>query len=249
MAAGIAHELNQPLLGVRGLAEHLLIARQRGWDLSEDKIREKLSLVMQQADRMAHIIEHVRVFAREAGKPDCCQVKWNQVVESALHMIGAQLHSRGFDVQSELAEDLPLVSANPFSLEEIVLNLVFNARDAVQKRFDAGHPLRPPDIRLRTCAQGEPPDRRVQFQVIDTGGGIPKDRIDKVFDPFYTTKPTNEGTGLGLSICKSIAAQFDGTMQLESTVGEGTTATVSLPAIVDVQERGESEQYSVISDQ
>jgi C4-dicarboxylate-specific signal transduction histidine kinase len=150
MAAGIAHELNQPLVGVRGLAEHLLLAMQRGWDLPEDKVRQKLSLVIQQADRMSQIIDHVRVFAREADKPECCSVKWNEVIEAALQMIGAQLRSRGLAVQTELAEDLPLVSANPFSLEEILLNLVFNARDAVLQRSSAGHPLRPPDIRLRS---------------------------------------------------------------------------------------------------
>jgi two-component system NtrC family sensor kinase len=233
MSAGIAHELNQPLVGVRGLAEHLLLAMQRGWDLPEEKIQEKLRLVIQQADRMSHIIDHVRVFAREAGKPDCRPVEWDKVIDSGLQMVGAQLRSRGITVVTELAEDLPCVLANPFSLEEVLLNLLSNARDAVEQRGDVEEGPRTADIRLRTSLRRNGSDWRAELKVIDRGIGISDGRIERVFDPFYTTKPADQGTGLGLSICRSIVAQFNGEIVLHSTVGVGTTVTVSLPASLD----------------
>ena len=120
MAAGIAHELNQPLVGVRGLAEHILIAMDRGWDLTEEKLRDRLTRVVEQADRMVHIIEHVRMFAREAGRPNPVPVQANDVVRSGMEMLGAQFRSHGLELASELSEGLPLVFANPFSLEEVI---------------------------------------------------------------------------------------------------------------------------------
>ena len=138
MAAGIAHELNQPLVGVRGLAAHILNGMDRGWELGEEKIRQRIFKIVEQADRMVHIIEHVRMFAREAGKPELSPLQVNEVVRSAMDMLGAQFRSHGVDLDCELAEDLPLVVANPFSLEEVILNLLNNARDAVGGRAPEG---------------------------------------------------------------------------------------------------------------
>lgn len=237
MAAGIAHELNQPLVGVRGLAEHLLLGVERGWDLPAAKMREKLSLVVEQADRMSHIIEHVRVFAREAGKPECCTVQINEVIRSAVSLLGTQLRSRGIVLQTELADGLPVVLANPFSLEEVVLNLISNARHAVEQRMETGTPApaKQPGILLRTDARREAENMGVEFHVIDSGHGIPDELLERVFEPFFTTKRPGQGTGLGLSICKSIVEQFDGSIEIQSTVGEGTAVSVSLPVEVSQQ--------------
>ena len=108
MAAGIAHELNQPLVGVRGLAEHILIAQDRGWNMDARTIREKVATIVEQADRMSHIIEHVRIFAREAGKPELRPVNLNDVVESSITLLGAQFSSHGLTIEKSLATDLPL---------------------------------------------------------------------------------------------------------------------------------------------
>lgn len=230
MAAGIAHELNQPLVGVRGLAEHLLLGMERGWDLLPEKVREKLPLVVEQADRMTHIIEHVRVFAREAGKPERCATQVNDVIRSAISMLGAQLQSHGITLATELADGLPVVLANPFSLEEVVLNLISNARDAVEQQVAGPDPKEQPDILIRTQVRRSGKDEYLEFRVIDAGDGIPEEAIERVFEPFFTTKPPGKGTGLGLSICKSIVEQFDGTIEITSESSKGTTVTVSLPA-------------------
>lgn len=135
MATGIAHELNQPLVGVRGLAEHLLIGLNRGWDLSEDKVREKLSLIIEQADRMSHIIDHVRLFARSADKQEIFRVRVNEVVRSAVELVTSQLQARSILLESTLCPADCYIRANPFSLEEVILNLLINARDAIEEKI------------------------------------------------------------------------------------------------------------------
>ena len=229
MAAGIAHELNQPLVGVRGLAEHLLIGMDRGWELAAEKLRDRLTLIVEQADRMSHIIEHVRMFAREAGKPEMHPVQVNDVVRSAMDMLGAQFRSRGLELECKLTETLPLVSANHFSLEEVIINLVINARDAVEERLKDGDLSSPPRVLLRTLLEPEGTEQHVKIEVIDWGVGIPQDLLAKVFEPFFTTKGPNSGTGLGLSISKSIIEQFSSTIHIQSTLGQGTTVIISLP--------------------
>ena len=230
MAAGIAHELNQPLSGVRGIAEHILIGMGRQWDLSPEKLQEKLQLIIEQSDRMTHVIEHVRTFARGADNLDLIPVKVNEVIESSTGLIGTQLKSRGVNLAHHLAPDLPEVMANPFSLEEVVLNLIANARDAVEDKMQQTPPLTPPQILIRSLRSGNGARRRVHIEVSDEGTGIPREILGKVFDPFFTTKDPDTGTGLGLAISRSIVEGFGGTIQIDSRPGEGTAVTVSLPA-------------------
>lgn len=230
MAAGIAHELNQPLVGVRGLAEHLLLAIKRGWDLDPERMQKKLQGIVDQADRMSHIIQHVRTFSQRSGNASFMRVNLNDVVAAALELMEAQLRSRGLVVQRRLDASLPEVLANPFSLEEVVLNCLSNARDAIEERAAASnHADSPCLITLRTRVRGRGKGRLVQLDITDTGIGIPPDMLEKVFDPFYTTKGPDRGTGLGLPISKSIVDNSGGTLTLQSRPMSGTTVTVAFP--------------------
>jgi PAS domain S-box-containing protein len=239
MAAGIAHELNQPLQGVRGMAERLLISLDREWELTEETIRDRAGTIIEQADRMVNIIEHVRIFARESGKPELRPVKVNDVVRAGMDLLGTQLRSRGIQLDRELMESLPVISANPFSLEEVVINLLINARDAVEEQMKTGSVSTPPRILLRTLLDQTGESEWVKIEVIDNGIGIPEDIVEYVFDPFFTTKGPDRGTGLGLSISRSIVEGFGGTIYINSTFGSGTTATISLPV---EQSRSQEEQ-------
>ncbi len=230
MAAGIAHELNQPLVGVRGLAEHILISMDRKWDLSEDKLRTRLQRIIEQADRMVHIIDHVRLFAREAGKPDVSPVQVNEVVGSGVDMLGAQFRTRGVTLECQLAEDLPLVMGNPYSLEEVVLNLLSNARDAVEARFGDSEGPAPGLVQVETRLDKRGPELRVVLEVEDNGTGIAEDVLARVFDPFFTTKAPDKGTGLGLAISRSIVEDIGGRISARSKKDEGTVVTISMPA-------------------
>ncbi|MDP6776129.1 MAG: response regulator [Candidatus Latescibacteria bacterium] len=233
MAAGMAHELSQPLMGVRGLAEHILIGMQRGWDLTDERLRSRLDRIIEQADRMVHIIDHVRMFAREAKNPETTSVEVNDVVRSAVEFLGAQLGARGIQVKFELSEDLPAISANPFSLEEVILNLLTNARDAVVDRVEADPKGPPGHVMLSTGSVGVSPGSGVSIDVTDNGGGISEAVRAQAFDPFFTTKDPDKGTGLGLSISKSIVEQFDGTIRIHSSCGGGTTFRLCFPALYE----------------
>ena len=233
MAAGIAHELNQPLVGVRGLAEHILIGLDRKWQLTEEVLRDRMGRIVEQSDRMVHIIEHIRLFAREAGNPEVSQVAINDVVQSAVDLLGAQFRSHGLEFQVSLADESPTVLANRFSLEEVLINLLSNARDAVESRRQRD-PTASALIRLCTATQeGTGESSSVQVEIADSGDGIPEDMLAKIFDPFFTTKDPDKGTGLGLSISKSIVEQLGGALTIDSEPGTGTRATVSLPAVFE----------------
>ena len=228
MAAGIAHELNQPLSGVRGLAEHLLIAMNRGWRIPPEKQREKLALIIEQADRMIHIVNHVRLFAKEAGRPEKRPVNLNDVVNSCMDILGRQFRGQGVKLALELEDALDKAFVNPFSIEEVLINLMTNARDAVEERMGKEADFSP-EVRIRTWQDRKDPNTPLKIQVIDNGAGIAPETLPMVFDPFFTTKGPDRGTGLGLSICKSIVEQFGGAIEIESEPGHGTTATISLP--------------------
>ena len=220
MAAGIAHELNQPLAGVRGLAEHTLIGMDRDWQLEPDTLRDRLTRIIDQVERMVHIIEHIRMFAREAGEPKLDAVNINDVALAARELLGAQLLAHGINLQLTLAEDLPTVMANRFSLEEVLLNLLTNARDAVDTTRDS-------DQRVDVATRRDGADR-VAIEVADNGPGIPAQVIERIFDPFFTTKDPDKGTGLGLAISKTIVEQVQGRLAVH-TNGGGTRFVVSLP--------------------
>ena len=242
MAAGIAHELNQPLVGVRGLAEHIVIAQDRGWNLSDQAIRKKASTIVEQADRMTHIIEHVRIFARDAGQVELRPVDVNEVVESSLSLLGTQLASHGLHVEMNLSPDIPSIQANPFSLEEVVLNLLINARDAVEERLQAEPDFPAPGIVLRTDTTSVDGQTLARIEVSDNGVGIPEEIRAKLFDPFFTTKGPDKGTGLGLAISKSIIEDFGGQLSVISHPEDGTSATIALP----ITEKQQSEEATIV---
>ncbi len=221
MAAGIAHEINQPLVGVRGLAEHILLGLERGWDSSGETLKSRVEKIIEQADRMDHIVEHVRMFAREGDRATFEQVNVNDVAESAAALLTSPFRQEGVRLDTELGTELPPVHANVFSLEEVLINLLNNARDAELDRPE----VESPRVLLQTQVQGE----NVQIAVIDHGIGIPKEYSDRIFDPFFTTKEPNKGSGLGLAISRNIVDDFGGKLEIRSTPDKGCTALISLP--------------------
>ncbi|MDD5705998.1 MAG: ATP-binding protein [Kiritimatiellae bacterium] len=224
MAAGIAHELNQPLGGIRALAEQTLIAMRRNWTVDPADLRQELQMIVEQADRMSHIINHVRLFARQAGKPELTPTDMNEVIEGSAGMVRAQFQSRGIAIAMELTSPVPAVSVNPFSMEEVFLNLLSNARDAIESLPGNGGTI---TMRSSTVTSGG--RQWVCMEVGDCGPGIPSAVLDRIFDPFFTTKSPDRGTGLGLPIARSIVESFGGSIRVESPPAGGTLVTVLLP--------------------
>jgi signal transduction histidine kinase len=230
MAAGIAHELNQPLVGIRGMAEILQMNLETGNALRPEKTANRLSLILAQVDRMVHIIDHVRRFARESGRPETQRADLNDIVRSGVSLLQNQFHGRGISMVLDLSQNSMPVEVNPFSMEEVILNLLSNARDSMEARRE-GDALGDyaPEVRVATWNGMEGEEERVFLSIQDNGLGIPQPVAARIFDPFFTTKPPDRGTGLGLSICKSITEEFFGKIEVSGEEGKGATFFLSFP--------------------
>lgn len=225
MATGMAHELNQPLQGIRGLAERCVLKAKRNQVLTQEEVLNRLNDIVNQTERMTHIIEHTRLFAKEAGHPIVQSVNVNDVVKDATKLLVTQFRARGVHTLVRPTSHLPQVKINPFSLEEVIINLLLNARDAVEENLKAEPDLTPPHIVIQTKKN----HNRVKIIIKDQGIGIPSDLQTRIFEPFFTTKSSDQGTGLGLSVSQSIVEQFGGQLEIAPQKTGGTQATISFP--------------------
>ena len=203
MATGVAHELNQPL-SVIGMASENLIRRAQKGNLDEDYLVSKLERIHAQTRRAAQVIDHMRIFGRpasgEARDIDTCKV-----VHDALGLIGEQLRLANIDVQIDLDPECPAVRGHHVQLEQVLLNLLGNAQDALGRS-----PGNPGKIHISTSqlATGD----QILLKIGDTGGGIDPALLERIFEPFFTTKEVGQGTGLGLSISYGIIRDMGGTI-------------------------------------
>ena len=215
LVSGVAHELNNPLTSIAGLAEFLL-------EQPEDAVpdRDHLRVIAEEAQRAGGIVRNLLTFARK-GTAQREPVDLSDVVRRTLFLMGWELKLQNITVEQHLAADLPPVRGDRQQLQQVVLNLMSNAAQAVAA-LPPGLPRR---IALSTAAEHD----RVVVSVADTGLGIPADVVPQIFSPFFTTKPLGEGTGLGLFISYGIVEGHGGTLTAESRPGAGATFTVSLP--------------------
>jgi signal transduction histidine kinase len=216
LSAGLAHEINNPLAAIKMYAQNLKRSQQRG-TLDETMLTKNLTSIDTLVDKISHVITHFRDFSRQSSNT-FKNVAINEQLLSALDMFGEQLSLHDIKVTCQLAEQLPPVWGDANQLEQVMVNLIANARDAL-----AEQPSR--ELRLSTLrANGH-----VVVEVSDTGHGIPPAVIDHIFEPFYTTKEPGQGTGLGLAISRSIIEDHQGQLEVESTPGQGTTFRLLLP--------------------
>jgi C4-dicarboxylate-specific signal transduction histidine kinase len=216
LTTGVAHELNNPLNNI-GLYVGNVIDRIRlGADDSEPLVSD-LEKAMEQVRKATEIISHLRTFGR-AARVSIGQVDVDDVIERSLLLVHEQLRLRGIEVELELCPDELLVVANPIQLEQVFINLLTNARDALadSKRKT---------IRIASSRDGE----KIRIAFSDTGPGIPLELQQRIFDPFFTTKEVGTGTGLGLSITYSILKEYGGEISVDSRPGKGATFLVELP--------------------
>lgn len=148
------------------------------------------------------------------------------MIDSATGLLEAQFQARGIALIRETGAPLPNVSANLYSLEEVLIDLLVNARDATEDRMASDTPPESPSLTIRTHEE----TAQVILEVADEECGIPENIKPKIFDPFFTTKDPDRGTGLGLAVCKSLVEQFGGTIAIRSQPEHGITVTVSLPS-------------------
>lgn len=214
MAAGVAHEINNPLTGVVTFA-HLLLKRVP--PDSEDA--EDINVIIEQADRCARIIKNLLMFAR-AGTTEKGEVNVNDVLNKAIFMLRNQ--EKFYNIKFKIDQDpSPLMTFGDFSqFQQIFLNMLINAADAMNEQGTI-------TVATRKIVENAKPYAEIEFT--DTGCGIKKEDMSKLFEPFFTTKPAEKGTGLGLSVSHGIVAQCGGNIKVESKEGEGTSFFVRLP--------------------
>jgi len=214
MSAAIAHEINQPLAAIRTFMASTKIFAQRG---EVAQVARNLDLITDLAERMASITGHLKTFARksEPGHPEPVAVE--RAVERTLVLMAGQIRAAGVRIETDIAPGL-LVTGQAVQLEQVILNLIRNALDAVAGRDQ-------PWIRIRARATAD----TVSIAVADNGHGISAAEIDRIFDPFFTTKPLGKGLGLGLSISYGIVQDFGGQIHANNRPEGGAELTVELP--------------------
>jgi len=237
LAAGVAHELNQPLMVVRGITQVLNRQIDKG-RIGIEEVSEQLEPVERNTKRMMNIINHLRTFSRQS-KAEFYPVDLNTVIEESFLMIGEQLRVRNIDVIKKLDPDLPKIKGDTNQLEQVVLNLITNARDAItSKNGDQGADAHQGEtIEIVTSRIASDTDY-IGIRVKDTGTGIEKKDLNSIFDPFYSTKEVGKGTGLGLSISYGIISDHNGKIEVSETGPGGTTFSIRLP-IYREQEKGD----------
>ena len=232
LASGVAHELNQPLMVIRGNTQ-LIQRNLRKNNLDNNDLMEQLEPILRNTKRMMNIINHLRTFSRQS-QSDLKPVDLNETLDDAFLMMGEQLRLRNIEVKKQFTPDLPKVDADANQLEQVFLNLITNARDAILQRSEVRGRL---EIITR---MGEADNQQssiinhqsqnfVEILIRDNGGGIPSENMEKIFDPFFTTKEVGKGTGLGLSISYGIIKDHQGEISVAETSPAGTTFRIKLP--------------------
>ncbi len=225
MATGIAHELNQPLTVIKTASAFFMKKIRKREPIREEILQTMAEEIDSHVDRASRIINHLREFGRksEVSKE---KVQVNQPLAKALEIFSQQLKLREIEVEMDFNEDLPAILANSNRLEQVFINLLINARDAIEEKMET---IDDRDIEkriiLRTCLR----NGKVTVEVADTGVGVPKSVLDKIFEPFFTTKRVGKGTGLGLSISYGIIRDYEGHIRVETEEGVGSTFIIQFP--------------------
>ena len=226
MAAGMAHEINQPLNVIQVCADFFLKMLNRGTRIEDDDMRSMANDIVSNVERATGVIKHVRDFARQS-EPVRSRVNINDPIEDVFKVLGHQLKVHEIDVTLNLNPELPDILAEHNRLEQVFINLVSNAIDAMDEKSSRAD--QPVDQKKLTITS-ELENGRVTVSVTDTGTGMSEEVQAKLFEPFFTTKKVGKGTGLGVSISYGIVKDYDGDIEIESEVGKGTTFKLTFPA-------------------
>lgn len=214
LSAGIAHELKQPLTGIIGFVEDALEEIENGCSVGES-----LNIIKREAERMQDIINGIRKFSRASGenKED---IDINTALKDSLLLLSKQLTNSNIILEASLSEDLPKVHANASQMQQVFVNMISNAKDAMETN-EGGT--------LKVISALSEDGKYVQVDFEDTGCGMSKKVIKRLYEPFFTTKGPDKGTGLGISISSSIIKMHNGTIDIASKVGSGTTIKITIP--------------------
>ncbi len=215
LAAGVAHEINNPLTGIL-LYANLVLERLK----KEHPLREDLEYVVEDTIRCKNIVKNLLAYSRQTN-PSKEILQMNTLVEQSLSLIRDQELFMNIEVTKEMSDDMMLIHVDRNQLSQAVINLVINAVDAMERKGN---------LTFRTYR--DKPARKVFLEISDTGPGIPEENLSKIFDPFFTTKELGKGTGLGLSTAYGLVKENGGDISVKDTSAQGTTFMLELPLYV-----------------
>lgn len=234
LAGGVAHEINNPVNSIINLAQ-LILDEGGGTGRSGQACAER---IITEGGRIANIVKSLLAFSRSSAD-EKRRVNVRDIVSDTLDLIAAQLRRDGIELIVDIPDELPGIVANPQQILQVFLNIIGNARYALNRKYPTGHANKILKISCEEVVDDSGLYIRAAFR--DHGTGIPADLIEKVANPFFTTKPAGDGTGLGLSISYGIIREHGGRFNISSSEGEHTTAEIYLPA---ARGRRESESTS-----
>lgn len=226
MPPGMAHELNQPLNAIKVGNEFLKLLLKKGGEIEKQHLAAVTKEIGDQIDRASQMIQSLSDIG-EVPVLEKAALDVNRPIRGTLSVVGGQLRLDNIDLRLDLSDDLPTVLAHHNRLVQVMFNLIDNGREAIlekKKQTDAGDGE---TITIRTYSH----DGKVAIEVVDSGIGMRPTIIERVYEPFFTTKQSGEGKGLGLSICRQIIKDCGGRLNLQSTPGQGTTVRLLFPGI------------------
>jgi signal transduction histidine kinase/HAMP domain-containing protein len=228
LAAGVAHELNNPLGGILGYSQLALerVSKKSVKDLNEEDLTvysQYLKDIIQQSQRSKAIVQNLLKFARASTKDVFKPIDVNSILEDTFSFTRHHLEMGNIKLINNLSPSLTEIMGNATQLQQVFTNIILNALQAMPQGGD---------LKVSTDLIDEKPQKMIQITFSDTGYGIPKENLDKVFEPFFTTKEVGEGTGLGLSVSYGIIKDHKGEILVESEVGKGSTFIISIPVLL-----------------
>lgn len=226
LAAGVAHELNNPIVGILGYSQYAL-EKIRGKTPAQivekdlENYAKYVGYIEHESQRCKVIIQNLLNFSRK-GTTTLVVTDVNKVIETTFALLTHQMQMHNVRLVPQLEPGLPGVSGNATELQQVFTNIIINAQKAMEKGGSITVTTRMKDVAAES-------DEAIEILFTDTGCGIPRENLAKIFDPFFTTRKVGEGTGLGLSLSHGIVKNHGGEIAVESTVGQGTTFTITLP--------------------
>jgi signal transduction histidine kinase len=225
LAAGVAHEINNPINGIINYAQILANKTEAG-----NPVHDIAARLIKEGDRIARIVEGLLSFARRRHE-DKTVISIDQILSDSMTLTAAQLHNDNITVKTDLPGDLPDINAQGHEIEQVFVNIISNARHALNKKFSepCGHDAKILEVAAETTTSNSNGRPYVRISFKDNGSGIPAAVIDKVMNPFFSTKTEGKRTGLGLSISHGIVEEHNGRLNIESEEGRYTKVVMELP--------------------